>query len=319
MKLADFNHFLSELSHLTDNQVQLVENFLADKNAIQRIISGLEQRLVDKPECPHCHSGIINRHGKSGSMQRYRCKNCLKTFNASTGTPLAHLRLKDRWLNYIGTMIQGKVLRDSASDCGINLKTAFLWRHRLLTLPAIMKPKSLEGIVEVDETFFAYSEKGNKNLTGRRPKKRGKESKRVGLSVGDQVPVLTARDRAHHTFDTILPVKTTQQIKQELSGKIEKDSVLCSDGFKSYIRFARDNDLIHKRLNCAAGIRVIEKVFHIQNVNAYHSRLKIWMEHFHGVSTKYLDHYLGWFRYLDTSENPNKNQLLQFQQQLTGT
>ena len=116
MKLADFNHFLSELSHLTDSQVQLVENFLADKNSIQRIISGIEQRLVDKPECPHCHSGVINRHGKSGAMQRYRCKNCLKTFNASTGTPLAHLRLKDRWLSYIGTMIQGKVLRDSASD-----------------------------------------------------------------------------------------------------------------------------------------------------------------------------------------------------------
>ena len=150
MKLADFNHFLSELSHLTDSQVQLVENFLADKNSIQRIISGIEQRLVDKPECPHCHSGVINRHGKSGAMQRYRCKNCLKTFNASTGTPLAHLRLKDRWLSYIGTMIQGKVLRDSASDCGINLKTAFLLRHRLLTLPAVMKPKSLEGIVEVD-------------------------------------------------------------------------------------------------------------------------------------------------------------------------
>jgi len=319
MRIADFNHFLLELSHLTDSQIQLVENILTDKNSIQGIISGIEQRLVDKPECPHCHSRVINRHGKSGAMQRYRCKNCLRTFNASTGTPLAHLRLKDRWLSYIGTMIQGKVLRDSASDCGINLKTAFLWRHRLLTLPALMKPKSLEGIVEVDETFFAYSEKGNKALTGRKPKKRGVESKRAGLSVADRVPVLTARDRAHHTFEAILPATTTKQIKQELSSKIEKDSVLCSDGFKSYIRFARDNDLIHKRLNSAAGIRVIEKVFHIQNVNAYHSRLKSWMEHFHGVATKYLDHYLGWFRYLDTSENPNKNELLQFQQQLTGT
>lgn len=319
MKLADFNQFLSELSHLTDSQIQLVENFLADKNSIQRIISQIEHRLVDKPECPHCHSRVINRHGKSGAMQRYRCKNCLKTFNASTGTPLAHLRLKDRWLTYIGTMIQGKVLRDSACECGINLKTAFLWRHRLLTLPAVMKPKSLEGIVEVDETFFAYSEKGKKDLTGRKPRKRGKDSKKAGRSAADWIPVLTARDRAHHTFEAILPVTTTEQIKQELSGKIEKDSVLCSDGFKSYIRFARDNDLIHKRLNSAAGIRVIEKVFHIQNVNAYHSRLKSWMEHFHGVATKYLEHYLGWFRYLDTSENPNKNELLQFQQQLTGT
>ena len=36
--------------------------------------------LIVNPECPHCHSQVINRHGKSGAMQRYRCKNCLKTF-----------------------------------------------------------------------------------------------------------------------------------------------------------------------------------------------------------------------------------------------
>jgi len=125
MRLADFNHFLLELSHLTDSQVQLAENFLAERNSIQRIINGIEQRLVDKPECPYCHSQVINRHGKSGVMKHYRCKNCLKTFNAATGTPLARLRIKDRWLAYIETMMQGKVLRDSTNDCGIYLKTAF--------------------------------------------------------------------------------------------------------------------------------------------------------------------------------------------------
>ena len=94
MRLADFNQLLSELRHLTNSQVQLAENFLAEKNSIQRIIRGIEQQLVDKPESPHCHSQVINRHGKPGAMQRYRCKNCLKTFNAATGTPLACLRLK---------------------------------------------------------------------------------------------------------------------------------------------------------------------------------------------------------------------------------
>jgi len=56
MKLADFNQFLSELSHLTDSQIQLLEKFLAERNSVQRIINGIEQRLVNKPECPHCHS-----------------------------------------------------------------------------------------------------------------------------------------------------------------------------------------------------------------------------------------------------------------------
>ena len=35
---------------------------------------------------------------------------------------------------------------------------------------------------------------------------------------------------------------------------------------------------------------------HINNVNGYHSRLKEWLRPFHGVATKYLDHYLGWRR-----------------------
>lgn len=42
--------------------------------------------------------------------------------------------------------------------------------------------------------------------------------------------------------------------------------------------------------------RVREGAFHIQNVNAYHSRLKNWMARFHGVATSYLVNYLCWRR-----------------------
>jgi len=46
---------------------------------------------------------------------------------------------------------------------------------------------------------------------------------------------------------------------------------------------------------------VVAGVCHIQNVNAYDSRLKNWIRRFHGVAAKYLDSYLGWFRTLDRS------------------
>ena len=187
-----------------------------------------------------------------------------------------------------------------------------------MQMPSLIKATKLEGIVEIDETFFAYSEKGNKHLS-RAPKKRGTKAKKRGRSRDDWVPVLTARDRGQHTYEAILSACTTTQISLELDGKIETDSVLCSDGFKSYIKFAQANNLIHKRLNVAAGIRVLDKVFHIQNVNAYHSRMKAWFARFHGVATKYLDHYLGWFRLLDGNENINENGLFKTQQQLLGT
>ena len=103
---------------------------------------------------------------------------------------------------------------------------------------------------------------------------------------------------------------------RQLKGKVQKDSVLCSDGYKPYIKFCVKNDLIHKRLDVSAGIRVFDKVFHIQNVNAYHCRLKVWMGRFHGVATKYLENYLGWFRYLDVEENLNENRLFRTEQHL---
>ena len=48
----------------------------------------------------------------------------------------------------------------------------------------------------------------------------------------------------------------------------------------------------------SAGIHV-DGAWHVQNVNAYHSRLKNWIRRFRGVTTCYLPKYLGWFRALD--------------------
>jgi hypothetical protein len=42
-------------------------------------------------------------------------------------------------------------------------------------------------------------------------------------------------------------------------------------------------------------------------------------QRFHGVATQYLEHYLGWFRFLDSQENPNINNLFKAQQHLVGT
>lgn len=315
---AQFTKLIADLENLTDHQIRYVENWLKGVDGAAALISELEQRLVDSPECPHCHSSLINRHGKVNKMQRYRCKNCGKTFVATTSTPLARLRHKELWLDYMRCMLESKVLRKCAAECGINLKTSFRWRHRFLALPSALKATALEGIIEADETLFPYSEKGSKTLE-RQPRKRGMKAKKRGRSKEDWVPVLTVRDRGKNTFEAILPSVTTDALHQELAGKLEKDSVLCSDGYKPYIALSEKNDLIHKRLDVAAGVKVIDKVFHIQNVNAYHSRLKLWIKRFHGVATKYLDHYLGWFRFMDNPKNLNENRLFRVQQQLMGT
>ncbi len=43
---------------------------------------------------------------------------------------------------------------------------------------------------------------------------------------------------------------------------------------------------------------LFDSLYHIQNVNNYHSRLKGWMDRFNGVATKYHEHYLSWLQFL---------------------
>jgi len=318
MTPVEFGKLISGLAHLTDKQRLELQRLLSESSLDFEMIKGIESRLVDSPECPHWHSHVINRHGKKGGVQRYRCKNCLKTFMATTNTPFARLHYKDKWLKYFKGMLSGKALRPLAKMCGINLETAFRWRHRFLQIPAQQKGILLEGIIEADEVFFPQSEKGNKHLK-RKARKRGKLVGKRGRKSEDWVTVLTARDRGANVFESLLSEVSAKELSKQLSTKVGKDSVFCSDGFKSYIRFTREHDLIHKRLNLSDGIRVIDKVFHIQNVNAYHSRLKEWMIRFHGVATKYLENYLGWFRMIDATENLNEIKLFRVQQHLIGT
>jgi len=294
MKNQDFQHWLDQIEQLTSHQKTQAISELSG-NTFNRLT---EDQLSEINHCPHCDSPLFNHWGTSNNLPRYRCKSCLKTFNALTGTPLARLRHKEQWLQYADAMIQGFTIRKSACLVGIDKNTAFRWRHRFLMCPTLDKPEHLTGIVEADETFFLESHKGERNLS-RPARKRGGKAQKRGVSA-EQIPVLIIRDRSGVTSDAILPNVSAGALAKVLMPILEPDAILCSDGHRSYQAFARISGIIHQPVNLAAGIRVADKAFHVQNVNAYDSRLKGWMQRFHGVATKYLDHYLGWRRWLET-------------------
>jgi hypothetical protein len=92
-----------------------------------------------------------------------------------------------------------------------------------------------------------------------------------------------------------------------LSTLLPKDIILCSDGSSTLAAAAKTLGVAHRPVNLSAGIRVAAGVYHVQNVNAYDSRLKGWIHRFHGVSTRYLDSYLGWFRAIDRTRGAGLN------------
>ena len=46
-----------------------------------------------------------------------------------------------------------------------------------------------------------------------------------------------------------------------------------------------------------------EGIYHIQHINAVHSKFKKWMNRFNGVATKYINNYMYWFKWLQLFEN----------------
>lgn len=138
-------------------------------------------QLSTNYKCPHCGSNKVNKNGTAHkTIPQFICRNCHKTYTIRTNT-IFYYSKKDInvWKDYIELFSQGLSLRKIVveMDEKINLKTAFFWRHKILE---IMKHfdnhDNLGGIIEADETFFEESQKGNKYIKDRKPRKRGYSS-----------------------------------------------------------------------------------------------------------------------------------------------
>ena len=85
------------------------------------------------------------------------------------------LHKKSLVVEYISLMIEGTSLDKISKALHINKKTAFDWRHKILSSLSQDSGDDMKGIVESDETFFDESEKGNRRLS-RKGRKRGSSS-----------------------------------------------------------------------------------------------------------------------------------------------
>lgn len=305
MEHSVFRTWLAAVDDLTAAQRQELEEVLAGRPPRAAVTAVIEGSLGDERRCPHCGHEKSVGCGKADGLRRFRCKQCGKSFNALTGTPLARLRKKERWLDFGQSLGEGDTVVDSAERCGVAVSTAFRWRHRFLT--AKEPTPTLTGIVEADEAFVLLSYKGSRvwerarkglpvatDPPDRKARKRGGKAAKRGLSH-EQVPVLVAADRSGTSVCAVLPADTGDAIKAVLDPILSKDALLVTDGGKALARCATQMKVTHEALNLSAGERVRGEL-HIQTVNSLHSRLKDFLRDRRGVATKYLDKYLRWFQ-----------------------
>jgi transposase-like protein len=258
----------------------------------------LIEQAAGIPPCPRCACSRAHRCGHASGLQRFRCCRCHRSYNPLTGTPLARLRRKEKWLSYLQCLLESRTVRDAASVTGVHRTTSFRWRHCFVPGAMHERPGQLSTIVEADETYLLESQKGSRRLD-RPPRKRGGVARRRGINR-DHDCLLVARDRGGRTLDfhTGRGPVTAGQLERCLGPVLANDVLLVSDGALAYKAIAATAGLSHEAVDVKAGIRVRDAL-HIQNVNGWHSRFKTWLLRFHGVASRYLVHYSGWRRILD--------------------
>jgi transposase-like protein len=306
MKAEQFESLLASVADMTEAQLDELAAAVEQRRARTKALRLLEASR-DLRRCIHCSSPVLVKNGHSQGLQRYRCRACLKTFNAASGTPLARLRHKERFYQQGECLAQGLTVREAAAEMDVAVSTAFRLRHRFLTAVVPHQPLHAAGLLEVDETYFAESLKGSRHLP-RKARARGKSqaTKKMPGSAEQQtsrddkpfVPVLVGQVRGTHVVaDHVLTEMNTAQATNALSTVVGPDTLLCIDGSSALRGAASELGVVAKSIAVTYDGRVLEGVYHVQTVNNYHARLKAWINgRLRGVATKYMPNYLAWMR-----------------------
>lgn len=298
------DNILKLYSKLTDEQViEFHKRFSGEPLDMEEYLTKV--RFANGHVCPFCGSATVVKNGKRpDGMQRYRCKDCGKSFNIRSNSIVARCHKDmDTWSSFIECMMNGLSIRKTAEICGINKNTAFLWRHKVLDiLRNMMTDVVLDGIVEADETYFPVSYKGNhkNSKTFKMPRKarhRGKSIRKRGISK-EQVCVPCAVNRTGLSIAQVANLGhiTIDELHSIFDSKISDTAELCTDKMTSYKAFAKEKGI---NLHQFKATERSNGIYGIQHINNYHSVLKHFMGNFRGVSSKYLNNYLVWHNFVN--------------------
>ena len=262
------------------------------------------QSAGDAEACPRCGCPdfVKKGHGRKGE-QRWLCHGCGRTFGPATHGLLARSKLDAAtWREFARCMVDCVPLRDCAERCGTSLFTAWFMRHRMCEvmasrLAAFRVEKGTS--CQVDGTFLAENLSGNwgKSSTFEMPRKRHKNGKGVKVRghSGLLICVLCGANDLGDIFCEMMNrgEASCADIERVLGGKVAEGSIVSTDKKPAFIRPLKDLGVaVHNRYDAKDRTQG-----DINMVNALHSRLKEFLEPFHGVATRRLQHYLDWFCY----------------------
>lgn len=214
MRAEQFQEVLASVPRLSETQLDELLKAVDERRARTKALRVIET-AKGPVKCPRCTFDRVVKNGHARGLQRYRCVGCSKTFNATTGTPLAGLHHKERFFQQGDCLAKGLTVREAAEVMGVSLGTAFRLRHRFLKAVVAHQATAVTGLVEADETYFRESQKGSRKLARVSRKRGGKAAD--AEKAKDLVPVLVAKVRGSQAVaDKTLTAMTADQAEEAL-------------------------------------------------------------------------------------------------------
>jgi transposase-like protein len=263
-------------------------------------------RWKDRPlQCPRCQSHEVGSwgddHDRSG-CQRYRCRDCKRTFNDLTGT-LMHQskRALPLWILATFLLCLSCSSRRIAREVGVHVRTGYRWcwwlRNAALSYEM---QRQLEGTVEADDLSHTAGNKGQakqggKKTLGRRA--RGRRKKREpgrGHDDKDRPAIIAWVSRQgavviHATRDfTVKTVQKAATLAVQAGSRLYTDSASSYRAVKDYVHAY----VHHTQKEYARGD------VHENRAECLFSLLKPYLRVFRGISKCNLPGYVGFFQFL---------------------
>jgi transposase-like protein len=253
---AKFKEVVKQYTENTNTDFATDLEMMVSLNLQQRLeILGINNK------CHKCGTLNIKKNGKKKYIQTYKCKECSTKFTLFTNTILEKTRWHwDIWIKVLEMTINSysidsmiNVLEKDYGCEGINRKTVWLLRMKLVHALAAMPMPTLTGIIQVDETFVRECQKGSRNLINyldkqhERKPRYGYRPSKLGVMGPEFATITTAIDNRGYCVCKVVALgKLTKEIFIDLFEKhFDNPAFICTDANDAYEGYCSLFDIPH--------------------------------------------------------------------------
>lgn len=291
----------NELKNLLPEELDIIKEILDKLIVDVKNDKNTNIKYQDKNKllnCPKCKEIDVVKNGTKNNKQYYKCKICGKYFSIATNTLTSGINLSyNQLINFMLCLINYNTLSETASIIGISERNTYNIRIKIISVLNKYKPEKLKEIIQCDEKYVRLSFKGTrKEKMPRKARRNGQENRTAGISM-DQVCILMAIDSSDNIFIKVVGLGplSTEDLENNLVNYIEEKSILITDSKSSYIKFAKNHNLILKQI--PDGKHKTKDDYHLGELNSLMSELDVLLLKCKGLSTRHLQEYLDLFRF----------------------